>query len=94
MPAKPKVIITIAGSDFLLPDDVGASTIIKTLSRAVPIWNLSYKGQIQIREMEMEVGMSYLTKPVVYVDEKGEPLQPDPPRQRKGLPTPKTLRLL
>jgi hypothetical protein len=93
MAAKPKVIITIAGRHFLLPDDVGASTVIKTLSRAIPVWDRSYEGKIQIRDQEMEVGMSYLTKPVVYVDENNQPLQPDPPRARKALPAPKPLRL-
>lgn len=91
MPTKPKVIITIAGRHFLLPDDVGAATVIKTLSRAIPVWDRSYEGKIQIRDQEMEVGMSYLTKPVVYVDENNRPLEPDP--QRKALPTPKPLRL-
>ena len=90
MAAKPKVIITIAGRHFLLPDDVGASTVIKTLSKAVPIWDRSYEGKIQIRDTEMEVGMSYLTKPVVYVDEQDRPLKPNPP---KALPEPRVLRL-
>lgn len=94
MAAKPKVIITILGRDFLLPDDVGASTVIKTLSRALPIFNRSYEGKIQIRDTQMEVGMSYLTKEVSYVDDNDQPLQPDPPRKPKSLPQPKRLRLL
>jgi hypothetical protein len=76
---KQPVIIKIGYHQFLLPDDVGAATVVKCLSRGV---QCSYYGGKEIKlddERETEVSLQYVPKNAQVVDAQGQPLQPKTP---------------
>lgn len=87
MSRKPQVILTIGHRSFLMPDDTGLSSVMKALSRALPVYDHTYRGEITIKDEPMEVSMSYVTKPFRFVDHEGKPVQPSRPNRRsKTLP--------
>jgi hypothetical protein len=93
--SKQRVLITIGHDSYLLPDDVGAATIIKALSKAVRVWDKLYKGELQLREEHVSVGMAYVPEKTRLVTEDGAEVvaKTRPVREVKALGDP-NLRLL
>jgi len=82
---KNPVVITIGYHQYLLPDDVGANTVIKCLSRAVPC--RFYGGrELKLEEDKtLEVALAYVPKNVAVVDHDGSPLQHKAPKVQHGV---------
>lgn len=105
MASKQKVIIKVGRYQILLPDDTGAATVVKALSRGMVVWHFG-GNEVQIRDEEMEVSLSYLPKGIKYKTEDGhdaeepvekkyrkrEPLRLKPPAYPQLMP-PKERRL-
>lgn len=78
---KRPVIITIGYSQFLLSDDVGVATIVKTLSKAVECRYYS-GGDVKLSEsLSLEVSMQYLPRGAQIVQHDGSPLPSKPKPQ-------------
>lgn len=85
--AQQQVVITIGHQSILLPDDTSASTIIKALSRGMPCYSMLGCGahsKVQILKGEMEVSMSYVPNSAKIVDDNDQPVNLNPPKEKKG----------
>lgn len=94
MAKSQKVLITIGYQQFMLPDDTGAATVIKTLSRALPVRN--YHSHIKLeREDRTEISMTYLPANIKLVDENDVPISTPktPAKGLKRLPPPQQFQL-
>ncbi len=75
-PAPQQVVITIGHISLLLPDDTGAATVIKTLSRALPCFHYSGARKVELRSEHIEVSMAYIGPQIPIVSEDGHPVAP------------------
>jgi hypothetical protein len=90
--SKQRVLITIGYEDYLLPDDAGAATIIKALSKAVKVWDNSYQGELILRGEHVSVGMKYVSDKVKLIDKDGAQVSARPSAGKAVKPP--TLKLL
>lgn len=76
--AKPQqqVVITIGHMSLLLPDDAGAATVVKTLSRGIPCFYYSGARSVEIRSEDVTVSMSYVSSSTPIKNESGGTVQP------------------
>ncbi len=79
--ASQKVIVKIGHIDVLLPDDTGVTQIMKTLSRAIVVWDLS--STVQIRDEELQLSMRYVPDKTKFETQDKQPV-PDPRPKKKG----------
>lgn len=85
--AKPlRVVITIGHTQILLPDDTGAATVVKTLSRGMQCFNWSNRVQIEAKS-EIAVSLSYIPASTPITDEHDRPIaEAVRPTRRKLMP--------
>lgn len=96
MAKSQKVVIKIGHMEVMLPDDTGAATIVKALSRGIVVWHLGDR-KVQIREEQIQVSLSYLPANTVFENEDREVLKPKPPASKRkllALPAPTMLELM
>lgn len=89
-----QVIIKIGYLQFMLPDDTGAATVVKTLSRAIQVHH--YSGAVQLlKEETPDVSLSYLSAGTKFTDENDRPIAIPRPRPKgvKALPANRHLQL-
>ena len=95
MAKSQQVVITIGHQSILLPDDTGATTIIKALSRGLSCYYWSGSKKVEIRKGDMEVSMSYVPHGTKIVDEDDRPLDVKPAsKSRPALNAPGLLALM
>lgn len=85
--AKPqRVVITIGHLQILLPDDTGAATVLKTLSRGMACFNWSNRVQIDAKP-EIAVSLAYIPTSTPITDEHDRPIaEAVRPSRRKLMP--------
>lgn len=95
MAKSQKVIITIGYQQFMLPDDTGAATVIKTLSRALPVRNYHSHVKIEKEDRLNEISMTNLPTNTKFVDENDAPISTPktPTKGLKRLPPPQQFQL-
>lgn len=95
MAKSQQVVITIGHQSILLPDDTGAATIIKALSRGLPCYYWSGSKKVELLKRDFEVSMSYVPHGTKIVDEDDRPLDVKPAsKSRPALPAPGLLTLM
>lgn len=98
MAKSQQVVITVGHQSILLPDDTGATTIIKALSRGLPCYSHLGCGsysKIQILKGDLEVSMSYVPRGARIVDENDQPVAVRPEKTApKALKQPSFLALM
>lgn len=58
-----KVLLKVGHSQYLLPDDSGLQTVIKALSRAIPVYDYTYRRDdphLEIDPEPQEVSVKYI----------------------------------
>lgn len=71
-----QVVITIGHISLLLPDDVGVATVLKTLSKGIPVFHYQGAPKIKLQRDEIEVSMTYIKPGTPITDEDGSAVQP------------------
>jgi hypothetical protein len=78
-----KVLLKIGYQTFLLPDDTGVATVLKTLAKGVPVSSMLFRNQVILkskREYDSnELSMTYVPPDATFLDEEtNQPVQLDP----------------
>lgn len=79
-----RVIITVGRVQIMLPDDVGAAQVLKTLSRGMVVWHFG-EEKVMLRKEEMEVSLTYLKSSTQFEDEDHNPVKAEPVMDKKKL---------
>ncbi len=76
MAKSQQVVITIGHLSILLPDDTGAATVVKTLSKGLPCFYYPSARSVDFRDEDLSISMSYVSPSTPVKTANGEAVQP------------------